>query len=138
MKILIVDDTPTNRILLDKIVRSSFSFDTILASGGTEALEILAKQKVDLVLLDVMMPDMNGYDVLKQLRATEALKNLPVIVTTAAGDKSIVRDMVSLGVSGYLLRPFTANQVVAAIQHALNNAGDGGPKSAAPDGLPPS
>jgi CheY-like chemotaxis protein len=138
MNILIVDDTTTNRILLDKIVRSSLSSDTILASGGIEALELLAKYTPDLVLLDVMMPDMNGLEFLKELRARKEWRNLPVIITTSSGDKDIVREMVSLGISGYLLRPFSANQVITAVQRALKSAEGAGPTSASPEGLPSS
>ena len=126
MKILIVDDLPSNRALLDKIVRSSLSSDTLLASDGGDALAKIALDKPDLILLDVMMPVMNGYTFLKELRANEQWKSIPVIVTTSSGDKAIVREMVALGIAGYLLRPFAARQVVEAIQEALKIPGDEG------------
>ncbi|HTY38356.1 MAG TPA: response regulator [Bacteroidota bacterium] len=126
MKILIVDDLPSNRALLDKIVRSSLSSDTLLASDGGDALAKIALDKPDLILLDVMMPVMNGYTFLKELRANEQWKSIPVIVTTSSGDKAIVREMVALGIAGYLLRPFAARQVVEAIQEALKIPGGEG------------
>ena len=137
MKILIVDDLASNRALLDKIVRSSLSYDTSLAADGSEALTKVAIDKPDLVLLDVMMPVMNGYTFLKELRAKDEWKSIPVIVTTSSGDKAIVREMVALGVSGYLLRPFAARQVVDAIQEALKGAGGSQGEPPSPAGSTP-
>ena len=122
MKILIVDDLASNRALLDKIIRSNLSYDTILATNGTDALARMSSQTPDLILLDVMMPVMNGYAFLKELRAHEHWKSIPVVVTTSTGDKAIVREMVTLGISGYLLRPFAAGQVIAAVSEALKDA----------------
>ncbi|MCX6134404.1 MAG: response regulator [Ignavibacteriales bacterium] len=132
MKILIVDDLASNRALLDKIVRSNLSYDTILAADGSEALTKVALDKPDLILLDVMMPVMNGHSFLKELRSRDQWKGIPVVVTTSSGEKAIVKEMVALGVSGYLLRPFAARQVVAAVQEAMKSAGIGGEKPGHP------
>jgi CheY-like chemotaxis protein len=137
MKILIVDDLASNRALLDKIIRSNLSFDTEVAVDGSEALTKFAVSKPDLILLDIMMPVMNGHAFLKELRGREDGKFVPVIVTTSSGDKAIVREMVALGVSGYLLRPFAASQVVAAVQEALKIAGDVANNPGQPADLPP-
>jgi CheY-like chemotaxis protein len=132
MKVLIVDDMPSNRALLDKIIRANLSFDTVLAADGKEALIKVNLDKPDLILLDVMMPVMDGHAFLKELRAQEQWKSIPVVVTTSTGEKAIVKEMLTLGVSGYLLRPFAARQVITAVQEALHHANGGREGTAGP------
>src|SRR5690242_15564531 len=81
-RILVVDDVVDNRdILVRRLNRRGF--ETVEASGGTQALELIAAQQFDLVLLDIMMPDMSGNEVLKQIRLSKSDVDLPVIMVTA-------------------------------------------------------
>ena len=85
-RILVVDDSPTIRKVVCSILEAS-AFAALPAQDGQEALELLAYEKVDLVLLDFVMPRMNGYQFCRELRANDELKNLPVVLMSAKGDK---------------------------------------------------
>ena len=83
-RILAVDDVPQNTRLLEAVL-TGHSYEVVSASSGSEALEQVGKQIPDLVLLDIEMPDMNGYDVCRRLRADEATAFVPVVMLTSSG-----------------------------------------------------
>jgi len=116
--ILIVDDTADNRELLCRRIEQQ-GFATTTAENGKLALDLLAKQPFDLVLLDIMMPEMTGFDVLERMKADENLRRIPVIVISALNDvESIVR-CVQLGAEDYLFKPFNAILLKARVQSCL-------------------
>ena len=85
-KVLIVDDVISNVLLL-KVLLTNEKFNIVTAGNGTQALEQVKKEKPDLVLLDVMMPDMNGFQVLQEIRKKN---NVPVLILTAKSDEEYV------------------------------------------------
>jgi DNA-binding response OmpR family regulator len=103
--ILIVDDNEMNReVLSRRLERQGYTFAT--AEDGIQALELMRAQPFDIVLLDIMMPRMNGYQVLEAMKNEPALHGLPVIVVSAVSElESIVR-CVELGAEDYLFKPF--------------------------------
>src|SRR5260370_22854295 len=104
--ILIVDDNEDNRYLLVRRLRH-LGYETVLTAGdGVEAMSMLSEQPVDLVLLDVMMPRMNGHEVLQQLKARPALREIRVIMISAVDDVDSVVRGIELGADDYLLKPF--------------------------------
>ncbi len=104
--ILIVDDNEDNRYLLLRRLRH-LGYETLLAAAdGVEAMSMLSEQPVDLMLLDVMMPRMNGHEVLEQLKARPALHEIRVIMISAVDDVSSVVRGIELGADDYLLKPF--------------------------------
>ncbi|MEA4971600.1 MAG: EAL domain-containing protein [Candidatus Metalachnospira sp.] len=116
-KILIVDDQPINRQILCKLLCAEY--DTISASNGKEALDILHKEKLGIsaILLDIVMPILDGYSVLAELKKDEVLCNIPVIVATQKyGDKSEEKAL-SLGASDFVTKPYKPE----IIRHRLRN-----------------
>ena len=103
--ILIVDDNLANREMLGRRLERE-GHRVQLAAGGREALELLRGQRVDLVLLDVMMPDMDGYEVLQQLKADAALRDIPVLMISAVDEIQSVVRCIELGAEDYLPKPF--------------------------------
>ncbi len=104
-RILVVDDDPNNREILDRwLTRDGHS--VISAGSGREALEILREQTVDLVLLDMMMPDMSGLDVLAALRARPAVQPPPVLVISAYDEAHSAVQCIEAGAEDYLPKPF--------------------------------
>jgi class 3 adenylate cyclase/CheY-like chemotaxis protein len=103
--VLVIDDDEDNRdVLSRRLLRDGR--EVMLAEGGRQALRMLQRYPFDLVLLDIMMPDMDGYEVLAAIKADAKLKHLPVIMITAVDDvESIVR-CVEMGADDYLLKPF--------------------------------
>ena len=117
--ILIVDDEAVNRQVLVNHLRSG-SFDVMEASNGAEALELLERQPFDLVLLDVMMPKMSGYEVCARLRKKYMMTELPVIFLTA---KDQIKDLVegfTYGANDYLSKPFSRQELMARVKTQLN------------------
>ncbi len=104
-KILVVDDTEMNRDMLSTLVEAD-GHKALLAENGRIGLEMLKAEPFDLVLLDVMMPEMNGYQVLEQLKADENLRAIPVIVLSALDEIGSVVRCIELGAEDYLPKPF--------------------------------
>ncbi len=102
---LVVDDNRVNRMLLGRAL-TELGVDPIEAENGLEALEILAESPVDVVLLDLLMPELDGYGTLERLRADESLRHIPVIVITAVDELDSVVRCIELGATDYLPKPF--------------------------------
>lgn len=117
-RVLVVDDTEANRdLLVRRLQRQGHAADT--AEDGLQALARLAAQPYDLVLLDIMMPELNGYEVLERMRADPALRAVPVILISALGDtESIVRG-IELGADDYLPKPFNPHILRARVESSL-------------------
>ena len=116
--VLAVDDDPSIRILLESSLMM-MGHDVTLASDGEEALERMAETEFDLVLLDIMMPRMNGYEVLERMRSTPELANLPVIVITAKHDPEGVLREVDAGAVDHIAKPFLPSELEEAVARAL-------------------
>jgi len=119
--VLIVDDEEINRMLLKEYLITA-EIDHAEASNGTEALEILNRepQRFSAVLLDRMMPDMDGLSVLKQIKSTESLKNIPVIMQTAKAMKEEVREGLECGSYYYLTKPFDKKTLLTVLKAAID------------------
>ena len=116
--LLVVDDIEANRdVLSRRLKRQGYSVAT--ADNGREALEKLRAETFDLVLLDIMMPEMDGYEVLRQLKADEALRHLPVIMISAVDELDSVVRCIELGAEDYLPKPFNPTLLKARIGACL-------------------
>lgn len=117
-RLLAVDDDPLNRdMLASRLVRQGHTVTT--AVDGVEVLEKVRQQRFDLVLLDVMMPRLDGYDTLLQLKADEELRHLPVIMISALDDLSSVVRCIEAGAEDFLPKPFNATLLRARIGACL-------------------
>ena len=103
--ILLVDDDPGNRDMLSRRLRR-LGYAVTTAANGREALELLQRQRVDLMLLDIQMPEMNGYQVLEHIKADPARQLLPVVVLSASDDTERIAHCIQLGAEDYLPKPF--------------------------------
>ena len=115
--ILIVDDTPNNLSLLTELLRDRYRIRA--ATTGTKALELAAANPPDLVLLDVMMPGLNGYEVLERMRADARLQSVPVIMISAVDEIESVIRCIELGAEDYLPKPFNPTLLRARIGASL-------------------
>lgn len=117
-RILIVDDEPLNIDYLQQELEGS-EFVTLTASNGQEALDRVARESPDLILLDIMMPVMDGFEVLRRLKADAVTRSLPVIIISAASDVSSVVKGIQLGAEDYLPKPFEPTLLRARISSGL-------------------
>jgi two-component system chemotaxis response regulator CheY len=113
LDILIVDDSAAIRKILQRVLgQAEIPVGTVYEAGdGTAALEILKTQQVGLVLSDINMPNMDGLQLLSQIKANDQWRKLPVIMITTEGAAAKVQEAVSLGATGYVRKPFTAEQI---------------------------
>jgi len=117
--ILVVDDNEDNRYTLIRRLKR-LGYERIeTAENGREALEMLAAQPFDAVLLDVMMPEMNGYEVLERLREDDKMRNIPVIMISALDQLDSVVRCIELGAEDYLNKPFNAVLLKARLEASL-------------------
>lgn len=117
-RLLVVDDEEPNRDLLSRRLRKA-GFDVECASSAREALEVLEREQIDLVLLDNMMPEMSGIDLLKLLRATQSASDLPVIMVTALNDSGRVVEALSNGANDYVTKPIDFPVALARVESQL-------------------
>lgn len=115
--ILIVDDEFEMRDLIKVCLLENFQFQE--ASDGEEAIQILETNRIDLVLLDVMMPVMNGLDVIKEMKARERFKEIPIIMLTALGESEDIVKGLNLGADDYIVKPFEPSVLLARINSVL-------------------
>jgi len=116
MTVLIVDDFATMRRILKNIFRKLGYSSIIEADDGTTALEALKKEKVDLIVSDWNMPKMSGLDLLKTIRASSQYKDTPFLMVTAEAQKKNVIDAVEAGVSNYIVKPFSQEQILDKLE----------------------
>ncbi len=117
-RLLVVDDEEANRDLLSRRLKKA-GFDVEMAASAHEALQIMAREKIDLILLDYMMPEMNGIDLLKLLRATQTQSDLPVIMVTAVSDSERVVEALSSGANDYVTKPIDFPVALARVEAQL-------------------
>ena len=117
-RILVVDDNEANRDMLSRrLARNGHGVE--MAAGGAEALRRLGAEPFDLVLLDVMMPEMNGYEVLERLKADPELQHIPVIMITALNEMDSVVRCIEMGAEDHLPKPFNATLLKARVESSL-------------------
>jgi len=119
-KILVVDDE-RQIVKLVEINLHKAGYDVVQAYDGVEALEKVASEKPDMIVLDVMMPRMNGFDVLKRLQADPATEHIPVIMLTAKAQDADIFAGWQSGVSSYLTKPFNPKELLTFVQRIFES-----------------
>lgn len=119
MRVLVVDDDRTTRFLLRRALTSEFGAAVTEACDGLEALDLLAKARYQLVILDVQMPVMDGLETLRALRGTPDFKALPVVMLTAERNEEIVQQILALGVLDYMTKPLVPARIVERLRRVV-------------------
>ncbi|MGN0195003.1 MAG: response regulator [Candidatus Cryptobacteroides sp.] len=113
--ILVVDDIPTNIVLIQALLKGK-NYEVIAARSGAEALEAAVSRKPDIIILDIMMPVMDGYEVLARLRSDEATKDIKVVMLSALAKDEDVKNAMDLGADAYLKKPIIAKTLFELLE----------------------
>ncbi|MEQ1806515.1 MAG: response regulator [Burkholderiaceae bacterium] len=119
LKFLIVDDFSTMRRIVRGLLKEMGCTDTDEAEDGAVALAMLQAQRYDFVVTDINMPNMNGFDLLKAVKADPNLKHLPVLMVTAEARKEDIVLAAQTGAAGYIVKPFTKATLEEKVQKIL-------------------
>lgn len=117
-KVLIVDDEPNILLSLDLLMRKE-GHEVFIARNGIEALEILESKVPDLVLLDIMMPDVDGYQICRYIKSTERLKHARVLFLSAKGKETDIRIGMEMGADAYMTKPFSTRALGLKVKELL-------------------
>jgi CheY-like chemotaxis protein len=117
-KVLVVDDIQSNRLLLNEIL-SIYGLSVLEATNGKEAISIVQNYNPDIILMDLRMPVMDGYEAIKILKGDSRLKNIPVIVLTASAMKTNEEDIRRIGSDGYLRKPVSRPELLLELKKYL-------------------
>ena len=120
-KILVIEDEPEMRRNITALLRY-YDYEPIAAENGRKGLELARREKPDLILCDVMLPEMDGHGVLQAMQTDEALVRTPFIFLTARGEKEDVRSGMNLGADDYLTKPVANSDLVRAIETRLRRS----------------
>jgi two-component system, chemotaxis family, chemotaxis protein CheY len=125
--VLIVDDSNAMRSVIKKIVTiSGFQMDQCLEAGnGREAMEILSKNWIDIIISDINMPEVNGLELLDQLRKNETLKEIPVIMITTEGSLERMEEAFNRGAKGFIKKPFLPEDIRKILHQVIGVSENG-------------
>src|SRR4051812_6931597 len=121
-KILVIEDEPEMRRNITTLLRY-YDYDAVAAENGRAGVETARREKPDLILCDVMMPELDGYGVLQALQADVSLARIPFIFLTAKGEKDDLRSGMNMGADDYLTKPVANTDLVRAIEMRLRRSG---------------
>lgn len=117
-RILLVEDEPENQLVIGLILKTE-GYSVITVDHGEAAIKAAELERPDLVLLDVMMPEVNGFEVLARLRQNPKTASTPVILLTALAQERDVERAVEAGVNGFVAKPFEPGELISCIRSAL-------------------
>jgi DNA-binding response OmpR family regulator len=120
-RILVVDDEPSLRSLLRRVLGRE-GFEVLLATNGREGLDSAAKEKPDLVVLDLSLPDVDGDEVCRQMRRTPAIENIPVLILTGKTAEGLLARCLNGGADDYLTKPFDIEEILARLRALLRRS----------------
>ncbi|TVQ81343.1 MAG: response regulator [Flavobacteriales bacterium] len=119
-KILIVDDEPSILMSLDFLFRKK-GYEVFIARDGREAIDLLNNHQPDLTILDIMMPEVDGYEVCAYIRKTQALSNSGIIFLSAKSKKSDMEKGLELGADAYITKPFSNKNLMENVQNIIQS-----------------
>jgi len=134
IKILVVDDDPQIRRLIKVTLQSKFDFEILEAENGLTALQKIETERPFLVMLDIMMPELNGIELIEKLKANEDTKDVPIIICSAVNDRGKVIELFNKGIADYIVKPINpiilSNKITQYIKIYLDKIIKKGPATA--------
>ncbi|MDX1707601.1 MAG: response regulator [Desulfobacterales bacterium] len=119
--ILIVEDEPGVVVAIQFLMEQQ-GYSVLMAEKGEDALDLIYQYKPDLILLDIMLPGMSGWEVCENIRLNPDFRNIKIVFITARGDESEVARGLALGANAYIIKPFSNDHLIAKVRRLLENA----------------
>lgn len=116
--VLVVDDDDFQHKIVSKMLGDE-AYHLVFATGGVEALRIMRKTRPDLILMDFMMPDMDGLEVVRQIKTVPRLANIPVIMITGKGEKDVITESLKIGAIDFIVKPFSRDTLLGKVAKVL-------------------
>jgi DNA-binding response OmpR family regulator len=120
-RILIIDDEPYGRQLLEAILLEE-NYHLMFAESGQKAIKHVNEFLPDLILLDIMMPEINGFEICQIIRSNVSTSKIPIILITALDDRDSKKKGFEVGANDYIPKPFNRNEVLVKVKNLLNNS----------------
>jgi CheY-like chemotaxis protein len=117
-KVLIADDEPNILISLEFLMKRE-GYDVVVVRDGQQAMEAIVRDHPDLVLLDVMMPVKSGFDVCQEVRATDGIRDIPILMLTAKGRDTDIAKGMAMGATAYMTKPFSTREMARRVREML-------------------
>jgi CheY-like chemotaxis protein len=117
-KVLLVDDSSTT-LMLERLILSHSPYDIITAKDGVEAVEKSRSERPDLIVMDLMMPRMGGFEACQQIRTTEATKHVPIIIVTTRGEQQNREQGFASGCSDFVTKPLNSVELLSKLRNFL-------------------
>ena len=121
-KILLVDDSATT-LMMEQMVLRGQAYQIVTAKNGREAVAAAEREKPDLILLDVVMPEMNGFEACRRIRQQEATRNVPIIMVTTKGEEQNVETGFASGCNDYITKPINGAELLTKVRGFLEAGG---------------
>ena len=119
-KVLIVDDIPENIQTLGEMIKD-FDLDVKIAEGGQDAIDIIDSYTPDIILLDLMMPEVNGWDVIEHVRARYDKNEMIIIITSLLNNKDNIDECYEMGVNDYVAKPIIPGRIISSVETQMRN-----------------
>ncbi len=120
MKVLVVEDDRSIQMVLELVLTRMAKCQVLVASEGPQGLSMIQEHKPDVVLLDLMLPGMDGFEICERAKADEATRHIPIVFLTAQPQPASVARAMALGAAGYIVKPFDPIKIVDQINEALS------------------
>lgn len=134
MKILVVDDSRAMRSYVRGALSSAFTCELVDAVSGFEALRLLPRERFDLVITDINMPDINGLELVRFIRSSSKHSDVPVLIISTQASERDRRKLRDVGASGFLAKPFEPQELVSNVRELVELPGSGGEDGLREDG----
>jgi CheY-like chemotaxis protein len=118
-KVLLVDDSTTTLMMEEMILKQRTKYETVTAKDGLDAIARAVEQSPDLVLMDVVMPRMNGFEACKRMRLEDSLRSTPIILVTTRGEEEYVEAGYQSGCNDYITKPINSRELVTLLHSYL-------------------
>lgn len=117
-KILIIEDNEMNIEILQEMLEKKYTL--IISKNGYSGIDNAVTKKPDLILLDIMLPDVNGFQIAKELKTFNSTKDIPILFISAVANKDVIESSAKLGVEGYILKPFHKEKLESKILQIIS------------------